>query len=134
MWKRNLAIGIVVAACAAGFMAWDIKVAREAKRIGEYSNSNVAEVKAALARNPEDAAAHSSMAQIDELHGDPAGAAQEYRQLIALEPDNREAKLLFAANLARTNRRAEARPVFLDLARQDDGAGRAAQRWLKNHP
>ena len=50
----------------------------------------------ALARNPQDAAAHATLGDIY-IRTDPAQAAAEYRKAIQIDPKNAEAKRGLAA-------------------------------------
>jgi len=130
--KRNILVfsGIIGTICLGLFLAWDIKTANEAKRIGAYNNPDVAAVRTALARNPNDAAAISSMAFSDIGHSNWAGALPEFQQLVRLEPSNREARFMLAHAQMRTEHQAEARQSFQELALQNDLWGRAAKRNL----
>ncbi|MDQ2799495.1 MAG: hypothetical protein M3Y13_07625 [Armatimonadota bacterium] len=98
-----------------------------------YSNPNEAEVRAALAKNPDDPAAHSSLAHIDENRRDRAGAMAQWRQVLRVEPDNVDALLVLGAELSHDGRIEEARPLFQRLAARHDDFSATARRWLARH-
>lgn len=139
--KRRLPPGLntlawPLAACAVllvpcfGFSIW---VAMRVRQIEAYNNPNLAMVRAALAKNPNDAPAHMSLAHIAIGRGDYAQAAPELQAVVRLEPDNREAAYLLAHALMRTGQPNEAWAIYARLAAQDDGWGRAARRYLARH-
>ncbi len=115
------------------FLPFAIYVANLAVKIAAYSNPNEAEVRAALARDPSDPAAHSSLAQIDERHRDYAGEIAEWRQVLRAEPDNEEALLLLGGRLSQQGHADEARPLFQKLAAKSGPLGDAARKWLARH-
>lgn len=121
---------ILVLVAVLPFSIW---VANLALRLSAYDNPNEAEVRAALAKNPDDAAAHSSLAQIDGRRGDEAGAIAEERQVLRVEPDNIEALILLGGRLTQMGRIEEARPVFQKLAARNDAYSDNARRWLVRH-
>jgi hypothetical protein len=83
------------------FLPFGIWLANLALNIAAYDNPNESQVRTALAKNPDDAAAHSSLAQIDGRRGDETGAIAEERQVLRVEPDNTEALILLGGRLAR---------------------------------
>ena len=117
----------------AAFGSFALWVANAAMNISAYSNSNEAEVRAALTRNPDDAAAHSSLAQIDGRRGDETGAIAEERQVLRFEPNNIDALILLGGRLTQAGRIDEARPVFQKLAARNDAYSDNARRWLARH-
>ena len=108
-------------------------LANSARRVAAYSNSNEKEVQAALAKNPNDAAAHSSLAHLDMMRGDHAGEMAEWRQVLRLEPDNNDALLLLGGRLAQAKRAEEARPLYERLAAGSGPYASTARRWLAEH-
>ena len=112
------------------FSVW---IAAVALRIGAYNNSNEAEVRAALTRNPNDPAAHSSLAQIDMMRGDHAGEMAEWREVLRVEPDNVDALLLLGGRLTQAGKVDEARPIFQRLAARHDQFSANAHKWLVRH-
>lgn len=121
---------ILVLVAVLPFSIW---VANLALNMSAYDNPNEVEVRAALAKNPDDAAAHSSLAQIDGRRGDEAGAIAEERQVLRVEPDNTDALILLGGRLTQTGRIDEARPVFQKLAARNDVYSDNARRWLARH-
>ncbi len=117
----------------AAFGVFALSIAGEALRVSAYSNANEAEVRAALSKNPNDAAAHSSLAHIDQGRGDRAGAQAEWRQVLRVEPDNADALLLVSADLSRAGRIDEAKPLYQRLAARHDDLSMNARRWLAKH-
>ena len=96
----------------ATFMPFAIWIANEALHVSTYSNTNEDAVRAALAKNPDDPAAHSSLGMIDSMRGDRGGAMAEWRQVLRVEPDNLDALLELGAALTRAGKVDEARPLF----------------------
>jgi len=117
----------------AAFMPFAIWIANEALQISAYSNTNESAVRTALAKNPDDPAAHSSLGMIDNRRGDRAGAMAEWRQVLRVEPDNVDALLLLGAALTRAGKVDEARPLFQRLAARDDGFSPNARKRLARH-
>lgn len=115
------------------FLPFGIWLANLTLHLSAYDNPNEAEVRAALAKNPDDAAAHSSLAQIDGRRGDEAGAIAEERQVLRVEPDNTDALILLGGRLTQAGRIEEARPVFQKLAARNDAYSDNARRWLAKH-
>ncbi len=114
-------------------LPYSIWVANLALRLSAYDNPNEAQVRAALAKNPDDAAAHSSLARIDGMRGDHAGEIAEWRQVLRVEPDNTDALLRLGGRLTQAGRIDEARPVFQKLAARNDAYSDNARRWLARH-
>lgn len=104
-----------------------------AAQISAASNPNEAEVRATLARDPNDAAAHSSLASIDEMRGDHAGEIAEFQQVLRIEPDNENALCLLGVRLSKEKRIEEARPLFQKLAAGDNAYSANARKWLVRH-
>ena len=117
----------------AAFMPFAVWIASEALRVSAYSNTNETVVRAALAKNPNDAAAHSSLGMIDNMRGDQAGAMAEWRQVLRVEPDNADALLLLGGALTRAGKVEEARPLFQRLAARNDQFSANARKWLGRH-
>lgn len=117
----------------AAFMPFAIWIANEALRVSAYSNTNESAVRAALAKNPDDAAAHASLGMIDNMRGDRAGAMAEWRQVLRVEPDNVDALLLLGAALSHAGKVDAARPLFQRLAARNDGFSANARKWLARH-
>lgn len=117
----------------AAFGSFAIWIAGKAAQISAYNNPNEAEVRAALAKNSNDAAAHSSLAQIDMMRGDHAGEMTEWRQVLRVEPDNGDALFLLGARLTRTGRADEAKPLYQKLAAGNSAYAVSARRWLARH-
>lgn len=115
------------------FLPFGIWLANLALKISAYNNFNEPEVRAVLAKNPSDAAAHSSLAQIDMMRGDHAGEVAEWRQVLRVEPGNENALLMLGGKLARTGRMSEARPLFQKLAAGSGPYADNARRWLARH-
>lgn len=112
------------------FLPLGIWVSGQGQHIAAYSNSNEVEVRAALAKNPNDAAAHSSLAHIDMMRGDHVGEVAEWRQVLLVEPGNEDALFLLGARLAHTGRADETRPLYQKLAAGDGPYADAARHWL----
>lgn len=112
------------------FTVW---IAAVGQRVVAYSNFNEAEVRAALRKNPNDPAAHSSLAQIDSLHRDHAGAITEWRQVLAVEPDNEMALFMLGSELTRAHQPEQARPLYQKLAAQNGTFSGSARQWLARH-
>lgn len=110
-----------------------VPIANLSKQMMAYSNFNEAEVRAALARNPNDPAAHSSLAQIDMLRHDYTGEVAEYRQVLRVEPDNQDALLLLGGRLTRAGRIDEAKPLYQKLAAGSGPYAGNARRWLARY-
>lgn len=110
-----------------------LMVANLAQKSIAYSNFNEAGVRAALRKNPNDPAAHSSLAQIDSLHRDHAGAIAEWRQVLAVEPDNEMALYMLGSELTRAHQTEMARPLYQRLAAQNGTFSGSARRWLARH-
>lgn len=108
-------------------------IADFAQKGAAYSNFNEAEVRAALQRNPKDAAAHSSLAQIEAQHRNHAGAMAEWRQVLALEPDNEFALYMLGSELTRARQPEQARPFYQKLASGNGAFRDSAQKWLAHH-
>lgn len=117
----------------AAFLPFAIWLAVVAQRNFAYSNPNETEVRAALARNPNDAAAHTSLARIDSQHRNYAGAMAEWREVLRVEPDNNDALLLLAHELARAHRPDEARALYQKLASGNGPYRDGAQKWLARY-
>ena len=115
------------------FLPFGIWLANAALNISAYNNLNETEVRAALAKNPSDAAAHSSLAQIDRERGDHAGEVAEYRRVLRVEPDNQDALLLLGGRLTRAGRIDEARPLYQKLAADNGPYVDNARRWLARY-
>jgi len=115
------------------FLPFVIWAANLALQISAASNPNEAEVRAALARNPNDAAAHSSLGLIDGTHGDHAGEIAEFRQVLRIEPDNENALWIVGVRLTKAGRTGEARPLFQKLAAANDSYSDNAHKWLAKH-
>lgn len=116
------------------FALWTATVAvRMADRIAAYDNPNEPEVRAALVKNPNDAAAHSSLARIDSHRGDHAGEMAEWRQVLRVEPDNLDTLLLVGWRLTQEGKVDEARPLFQRLAARHDQFSASAREWLARH-
>lgn len=119
-----------------GFMAFAIPLAREAKRIGDYSNPDIQASLEAIRRNPNDAAAHSSAAHYYGAHNYnrryDALIVQHLREVIRIEPQNSEAKFLLAHRLKSLGHNVESQKLFRELAQQQDDWGKAAQKRLGN--
>ncbi len=115
------------------FLLFALRVAAAAQKIEAYNNSNEAEVRAALARNPNDPAAHSSLAYIDSHRGDHVGEIAEWRQVLRVEPDNIDALLLLGGRLTQAGKVDEARPIFQRLAARHDQFSANAHKWLVRH-
>ncbi len=113
-----------------GFAIW---IAGQALRDFAYNNPNEAEVRAAIAKNPNDAAAHSSLAHLDMMRGDHAGDIAEWQQVLRVEPDNLDALLVLGGQLSQERRISEARPIFLRLAARNDQYSVNARKWLARH-
>ena len=127
-WAMFADLAVLVA-----FLPVGIWIAVSAAHVAAYSNPNEAEVRAAIARNPNDAAAHSSLAMIDEMRGDRAGQIAELRQVLRVEPDNLDALLLLGGRLTQEGKINEARPLFLRLAARNDKFSVNARKWLARH-
>lgn len=125
-----LLVNMLFTAAFGGFAIW---LAGEALHIFAYNNPNETEVRAALARNPNDAAAHSSLAHIDMMHGDHAGEIAEWRQVLRVEPDNLDALILLGGRLSHEGKISEARPIFQRLAARNDKYSVNARKWLARH-
>lgn len=110
-----------------------VPLANRAKQIMAYNNFNEPEVRAALAKNPNDAAAHSSLAQIDMMRGNSASEVTEWRQVLRVEPDNENALFMLANRLVNMHQPGEARPLFQKLAAGDSDYAASARRWLARH-
>lgn len=108
-------------------------VADFGQKISQYNNFNEAEVRAALQKNPNDPAAHSSLAQIDALHRDHAGAMAEWQQVLRVDPDNQDALFMLAHELIRVHRPDEARPLYQKMASGNGPYRESAQKWLARH-
>ena len=117
----------------AAFGGFAILVAGEASRITAYNNPNETEVRAAIAKNPNDAAAHSSLAHIDMRHQDHTGEIAEWRQVLRVEPDNLDALILLGGRLNQEGQISEARPIFQRLAARNDKFSVNARKWLARH-
>lgn len=117
----------------AAFGVFALWIAGEALRVSAYSSTNEAEIRAALAKNPNDAAAHSSLGMIYSRRGDRMRSMAEWRQVLRVEPDNVDALLLVSADLSRAGRIDEARPLFQRLAARHDDFSANARRWLARH-
>ncbi len=115
------------------FLPFGIWVANLALKISAYNNFNEPEVRAALAKNPNDAAAHSSLAQIDMMRGNSAGEVVEWRQVLRVEPGNENALFLLANRLVNMHQPGEARPLFQKLASGNGPYAASARRWLAKH-
>ena len=115
------------------FLPFGIWTANLAQNISAYNNLNETEVRAALAKDPNDAAAHSSLAGIDRERGDHAGEVAEYRQVLRVEPDNQDALLLLGGRLTRAGRIDEARPLYQKLAAGNGPYIGNARRWLARY-
>lgn len=115
------------------FGSFALWLANRAMNISAYNNSNEAEVRAALAKNPNNAAAHSSLALIDRERGDHVGEVAEYRRVLRVEPDNTDALILLGGRLTQARRIEEARPIFQKLAARNDAYSDNARRWLARH-
>ncbi len=112
------------------FSVW---IAAVSLRVVAYNNSNEAQVRKALQKNPNDPAAHSSLAQIDSLHRDHAGAITEWRQVLAVEPDNEMALFMLGSELTRAHQPEQARPLYQKLAAQNGTSSGSARQWLARH-
>ena len=112
------------------FTVW---IATAGMQVVAYSNFNEGQVRAALQKNPNDPAAHSSLAQIDSLHRDHAGAITEWRQVLAVEPDNEMALYMLGSELTRAHQMEQARPLYQRLAVQNGTFSDSARRWLTRH-
>lgn len=110
-----------------------IVVAGFAQKGAAYSNFNEAEVRAALQKNPNDPAAHSSLAQIEMLHRDHAGAMAEWRQVLLVEPDNEFALYMLGSELTRAHQPEQARPLYQKLASGSGTFQNSARKWLARH-
>lgn len=117
----------------AAFGAFALHLASDTTRLIAYSNTNEVEVRAALAKNPDDAAAHSSLAMIYSMRGDTARAMAEDQQVLRVEPDNAMALLYLGGELSRAGRIEEARPLYQRLAARHDNLSANAQHWLDRH-
>ena len=115
------------------FLPFGIWIAVLTAHAAAYNNPNETEVRAALARNPDDAAAHSSLAQIDMLRHDYAGEMREWRQVLRVEPDNEDALLMLGGRLSQTGRVEEARPLYARLAARNGPYSVNARKWLARH-
>ena len=115
------------------FLPFGIWIAVLTAHAAAYNNPNETEVRAAIARNPNDAAAHSSLAHIDMMRGDRAGDIAEWQQVLRVEPDNLDALLVLGGQLSQERRISEARPIFLRLAARDDKYSVNARKWLARH-
>ncbi len=110
-----------------------IYLARISLEITAYSNFDEAEVRAVLAKNPRDPAAHSSLAQIESLRNDHAGAIVEWQQGLAAEPDNEMALFMLGSELTRAHQPEQARPLYQKLASGNGAFRDSAQKWLARH-
>jgi tetratricopeptide (TPR) repeat protein len=130
------AVAAALAVCLvllAAFMPFNIYLAAEAQRIMAYNNPDEGAVRAALARNPDDTAAHSSLGHILSQRGDETAAMAEWRRVLRAEPDNTDALILLGGELTRAGRVGEARPLFQRLAARGGDIGAGARRWLAGH-
>jgi len=117
----------------AAFGSFALWVAGAAAHSFAYSNPDETAVRAALAKNPDDAAAHSSLAYIDMRRGNHAEEIAEWRQVLRVEPDNVDAALLLGGRLTQAGRIDEARPVFQKLAAGNSPYVESGRRWLARH-
>jgi len=117
----------------AAFMPYTVWIAGEASRVSAYDNPDEAKARAAITKNPNDAATHSSLAHIDMTRRDRAGAMAEWRQVLRVEPDNVDALLVLGGELSQDGRIDEARPLFQRLAARKDDLSVNARKWLARH-
>lgn len=117
----------------AAFLPFSIWIAGVALRSVAYSNPNETEVRAALRKNPNDPAAHSSMARIDSQNHNFAGAMAEWREVLRVEPDNDDALFRLARELDRAHRSDEARPLYHKVASRNGPYRDRARKWLARH-
>ena len=86
-----------------------------------------------MLETPNDAAAHASLARIDSLHQNHAGAMAEWQQVLRVEPNNDDALLRLAHELIRAHRPDEARPLYQKLASGNGPYRDTARKWLAKH-
>ncbi|MDQ2798987.1 MAG: hypothetical protein M3Y13_05015 [Armatimonadota bacterium] len=120
---------LLVVGAGAGFSVWSRQSA-QSNGIVAYHNTDMAAVHAALQRNPDDAAAHMSLALFQSSHQDAAGAIGELRTVLRLEPGNREATFQLGEELRRTGQTAEAAGLYQKLASIDDQWGQWSKKRL----
>lgn len=128
--SRLLLCELLFVVAFGSFAVW---IAGRAAQLSAYNNTNEAKVRAAIARNPDDAAAHSSLAHIDHLRRDRAGEMAEWRQVLRVEPDNLDALILLSGKLSYDGRIEEARPLYQRLAARHDQFSANARVWLVQH-
>lgn len=117
----------------AAFLPFAIWLPVAAQRDFAYSNPNETEVQADLRKNPNDAAAHSSLARIDHQHRNYFGEMAEWQEVQRVEPDNNDARLLLAHELTRAHRPDEARTLYQKLASGNGPYRDGAQKWLTRY-
>ena len=117
----------------AGYASFSIWIAGEALNSSGDSNPDESAVRAALTRNPNDAAAHSSFAHIEQMRHDMVGAMAEWRQVLRVEPNNTDALLVVGTELSQAGKVNEARPFFQRLAANDGAYSELARLWLEKH-
>ena len=140
--RNGVIVGGVVAFIGLGlgaFMAWDIMIANLAKRIMAYDNPNpnVPALRAALAHNPNDAAANLCLGRYDFLHHHEQAAIRELQQVAALEPEDSPCKseaLQFLSLAERKTGRGDlALTTLRRLATHHDGFGEKAREYVARH-
>lgn len=112
------------------FMPFAVWIANEALRVSAYSNTDEAAARAALVKNPNDAAAHSSLGHIEMMRGDHVAEVAEWQQVLRVEPGNEDALFLLGARLAHDGRADEARPLYQKLAAGNGPYANSARHWL----
>jgi len=134
MTKTKKYMIAVVSSLVIGLMVVSVRIANEAKRIGAYSNPDATASRLAVRQNPNNAAAHMSLAHYYNIAGSryDSQAVQELQEVVRIEPQNREAKFMLAYKLSKINQKAKALQLYQELAQQQDNWGKAALKHLRN--
>jgi len=134
MFFRNVAV-LSVCLLVGFFFAWSMNLAKQARRITAYNNPNAPAMLRAVKANPNDAAAHSSLAHyyIARSATHTPDAIHELREVARIEPQNYEAKYLLAYYLNRTGKKVEAVALYRELAKNGGEWSRGARTYLKKH-
>lgn len=138
--SRNAPVigGVIACVCLllTAFLVFDIKIANESKRIMAYNNPrpNIPALRAAVARQPNDAAAWMNLGRYDYFHHNYGAAVPELQQVTRLEPEssdyNSEALFWLANAQLRTGHDDQARATYQHLATYPDVYGSKAREYM----
>lgn len=130
MKTRHLLLGLIVLVLMLGGGALFIMVRLGSLAVEATLYRTIPEAEAAIKKDPNNVLAHERLGEML-MSKDTSRAIEEYRTVLRLQPDNRQAMYFLGVLLRKTGKTDEAKILFQPLTGRDDEWGQRAEKELQ---